>query len=42
MLNMHVDYYHAICANIIVDQTVAQQLSIEKEYQDCINESIVI
>jgi hypothetical protein len=42
MLNTHVDYYCAICANIIVDRTVAQQLSIEWEHQDRVNESIVI
>ena len=48
MLDTHVDYYRAICANIIVDQTVAQQLSIEWEYQDhlympllCINTRVL-
>jgi len=42
MLDTHVDYYRAICANIVVDQTVVHQLSVEWEYQDRINESIVI
>ena len=32
MLDMHIDYYCAICVNIIVDWTVAQQLSIKWEY----------
>ena len=35
-------WFRAICANIIVDRTVAQQLSIEWEYQDHVNKSIVI
>ena len=42
MRDMHVDYYHAVAANIIVDRTIAHQLSVEWEYQDRINESVVV
>ena len=42
MRDMHVDYYHAISANMIIDRAIACQLSVEWEYQDRINESIVV
>jgi len=42
MRDTHADYYHAVTANMITDHTIAQQLSVEWEYQDRINEAIVV
>ena len=42
MQDTHADYYRAVAANMIVDRPIAHQLSVEWEYQDRINESIVV
>lgn len=42
MRDTHADYYRAVAANMIVDRPIAHQLSVEWEYQDRINESIVV
>ena len=41
MLDMHVDYYHAVAANMIIDPAVAHSLSVEWEYQDKISQAVV-
>ena len=42
MRDTHVNFYHAISTNMIVNCAIARQLSVEWEYQDRINESIVV
>ena len=41
MLDTHVDFYHAIQANLVSNPPLARSLSVEWEYRNRIHESIV-
>lgn len=40
MMDNHIDYYRAISANIMVNPSLARELSVDWEYQDRINNGI--